>query len=309
MKPSSTAPVPLNLSNGHSRVSLAILSFFLLVSPAVRGQDDEQAFATKMLVQMASPDLDAQMEGLDALATSLDPRIPDACLPLLKSGGTSIRRKAARAIGSRWWQIPKERVPTFVEALKVNLKDEDSGLVNMSRRGIALLKRTYDNDMFSRSKNRRWVVYERHGKPCLIDTRNHSEELLGSDTEGKFYPAYGNEAVAPSSFWHPKKEMVAMEILIFRWPRGIWVWRHEGGLRPFHVKELADLVKPANVEIGPVVDMNVKGWTGNSLDITMSYSTTVGENFIDRTAHLRWDSTTDKLQVVSDTVDGTRKIE
>jgi hypothetical protein len=56
----------------------------------------------------------------------------------------------------------------------------------MSRRGIALLKRTYDNDMFSRSKNRRWVIYERYGKPCLIDTRNHTEELLGCEVEGKF---------------------------------------------------------------------------------------------------------------------------
>jgi hypothetical protein len=225
-------PIPLQFLAKAAPAAAMGISFLLLGSPALPAQDEEQAFAARMLRQMASPDLDAQMEGLDALATSLDPRIPDACLPLLKSGGTSIRRKAARAIGSRWHQIPKERVAVFVEALRVNLKDEDSGLANMSRRGIALLKRTYDNDMFSRSKNRRWVVYERRGKPCLIDTRNHSEELLGSDTEGKFYPAYGNEPVAPSCFWHPKKEMVAMEILIFRWPREIWVWRHEGAFAP-----------------------------------------------------------------------------
>jgi hypothetical protein len=75
------------------------------------------------------------------------------------------------------------------------------------------------------------------------------------------------------------------------------------------VKELADLVKPANVEIGPVVDMQVKGWTGDSLDITMSYNRVVGENFSDHTALLRWDSTTDKLQVIRDTVDRTGRIE
>jgi hypothetical protein len=138
------------LSNAKPSAVMGI-SCLLLVSPALQAQDEEQAFATKMLRQMASSDLAAQIEGLDALATSLDSRIPDACLPLLKSGGTLIRRKAARAIGSRWQQIPKERVKAFDDALKVNLNSEERGLVNMSRRGIALLKRTYNNDMFSRS--------------------------------------------------------------------------------------------------------------------------------------------------------------
>src|SRR5207249_5151823 len=42
-----------------------------------------------------------------------------------------ICRLAARAIGSRWWQIPKERVVDFVEALK---RDEDSEYVNALKR-------------------------------------------------------------------------------------------------------------------------------------------------------------------------------
>jgi len=118
------------------------------------------------------------MEALNSLATSLDPRIPDACLPLLKSPGMSIRRKAARAIGSRWQQIPKERGQTFVDALKVNLNSDERALVNMSRRGIGLLQRTYDNDMFSRSKNGRWVVYERYGKPCLIIIKGSGQQRV-----------------------------------------------------------------------------------------------------------------------------------
>jgi hypothetical protein len=265
----------------------------------------------EMLKQLQSPNLDSQMEGLDALATSLDPRIPDACLPLLKSGGTSIRRKAARAIGSRWQQIPKERVKTFVDALKVNLKSDEHGLVNMSRRGIALLKRTYDNDMFSRSKNRRWVIYERYGKPCLIDTRNHTEELLGFEVEGKFDPAYGNKAIAPSCFWHPKQDMAAMEILIFRHPREIWVWRHGSGLRPIHEKEVIKLLNSAQGKIipGAGINMDVVRWKGETLEFNVDYTSIVDGYFIDHTALLQWDSATDKLRGLGDRVDGTRKIE
>jgi hypothetical protein len=51
------------------------------------------------------------------IGTSNDPRLPDACLPVLKKEGNSIRRLAARAIGSQWHQIPKDRVPVFTAAL------------------------------------------------------------------------------------------------------------------------------------------------------------------------------------------------
>lgn len=264
-----------------------------------------------MLKQLESPDLDSQMDALDTLATSLDPRIPDACLPLLKSQGMSIRRKAARAIGSRWQQIPKDRVKVFTDALKTNLNSDEPGLVNMSRRGIALLKRTYDNNMFSRSKNRRWVIYERHGKPCLIDTRTYTEELLGFEVEGKFFPAYGNEAIAPCCLWHPKQEMVAMETLIFRRPREIWIWRHGAGLRPIHQQEVIDLLKPAKGQIvaGAGIHLEVERWKSANLEFKVEYTSMVDEVFIDHTAQVRWDSATDKLQLLRDTMDGTRKIE
>lgn len=271
----------------------------------------EQTIETKILKQLEKPDLDSQMDALDTLATSLDPRIPEACLPLLKSQGMSIRRKAARAIGSRWHQIPKDRIKIFTDALKFNLKASEPGLVNMSRRGIALLNRTYDNDMFSRSRNRRWVIYERHGKPCLIDTRNHTEELLGAEVEGKFFPAYGNEPIAPFCFWHPKLEMAAMETLIFRRPREIWIWKHGTGLRPIHEKEVMDLLKPAQGEIlpGAGIYMEIQRWKGSTLEFKVDYSSRIHDTFIDHTAVVRWDSATNKLQTLNDTVEGTRKME
>lgn len=36
--------------------------------------------------------------------------------------------------------------------------------------------------VFSRSPSKRWVIDERHGKPCLIDTRTSTEEWLGATT-------------------------------------------------------------------------------------------------------------------------------
>ena len=100
-------------------------------------------------------------------------------LPLLSDEGNSIRRLAARAIGSRWWQISKEKVPQFVEALRRNEKSEFEDERNMVARAIDLLTRNYTSNMVARSKNKRWVVYERRGLPCLIDTQTDTEELLG----------------------------------------------------------------------------------------------------------------------------------
>jgi len=45
-------------------------------------------------------------------------------LSLLSDEGNSIRRLAARAIGSRWWQIPKEKTESYLNALQHNLRSE-----------------------------------------------------------------------------------------------------------------------------------------------------------------------------------------
>ncbi len=58
--------------------------------------------------------------------------------------------------------------------------------------------------VFSRSPSKRWVIDEGHGKPCLIDTRTSTEELLGATNEGKFMPAYGNEPLTHDCHWHSR---------------------------------------------------------------------------------------------------------
>src|SRR4051794_14019160 len=61
------------------------------------------------LPQLKDKDADVRIAALRELLTSLDSRMPEAMLALLSDEGNSIRRLAARAIGSRWWQIPKDK--------------------------------------------------------------------------------------------------------------------------------------------------------------------------------------------------------
>ena len=58
-----------------------------------------------------------------------------------------------------------------------------------------------------------------------------------------------------------------------------------------------------------MIEPKVKGWKGDSLDFTMSYGLTLGEKHQDRTAQMRWDPATDKMEVLGDTVDGIRRME
>jgi hypothetical protein len=133
------------------------------------------------LPQLKDKDADVRIAALRELLTSLDSRIPEAMLSLLSDEGNSIRRLAARAIGSRWWQIPKEKTESYVNALQHNLRSEIDfeDEKNMAERAIGLLTKRYDSKMFSRSPNSRWVIYERYSFPCLIDTTTYTEELIG----------------------------------------------------------------------------------------------------------------------------------
>jgi len=152
--------------------------------------------------ELNSPDPDVRIAAVRALQTSLDPRIPDAMLPLLADEGNSIRRLAARAIGSRWWQIPKEKVPQFITALRRNENSDFDDERNMVARAIGLMTRDYTSKMFACSANKHWVIYERRWLPCLIDTKTDTEELLDwprDETLGLelFLPAIGNELLHP----------------------------------------------------------------------------------------------------------------
>lgn len=271
----------------------------------VLGGAQEAGRVTELLGQLKSRDIEARHKAMFELQTSLDPRIPDACLPVLELEGDSIRRLAARAIGSRWHQIPRERLAVFAGALQSQLKSEHDGLVNMARRGLALLNRDYRDAMVSRSRNGRWVIYERHGLPCLIDTQNETEELLGyvggDDVYASFSPAWGNSEVAPATCWHSRKELVALDILLGRKTSEVWVWRHGPGLRKLTMDEMVKALGVRENEFHGAGGFFVQivGWKGDQLEFTVSYMIMKGDDFIDREATFRWDSARNALRVVS----------
>jgi len=284
----------------NSRRIIFLASLFITL--ALRAQDE--AGVTRLLTQLQSQNIETRQTAMFELQTSLDPRIPDACLTVLNLEGDSIRRLAARAIGSRWHQIPKERVPAFTAALKAQLKSGHDGLANMARRGIALLDRNYGDPMLSRSRSKRWVVYERFGLPCVIDTKNSSEELLGFGSEAKMSCAWGNRELAPTTQWHPKKDMVALEIIEGRKLSTVWLWIHGKGLRQLTWKEMAKALGHQEEEIAASAGFftEIAGWKGDNLDFSLTFTVKKGDNFVDHEAKLRWSSATDKLSVVSDKV-------
>lgn len=281
---------------------LLTLAIVFLATAAMQAQSPAEV--TKLLQQLKSQDIEQRQEAMIALQTSLDPRIPEACLPVLTMEGDSIRRLAARAIGSRWHQIPAERIPTFVAALKPHLQSEQHGLVNMARRGIALLERNFKGPMLSRSRSKRWVIYERRGLPCLIDTSTMTEELLGHPSEVKMASAYGNEEFGSTVQWHPKKDIVAIDMIQFRKVSLLWFWQHGKGLRQLSVAELCKAVGHPETEIARAAGFftEITGWKGDALEFTLSYSVIKGDDVIDHDANLQWDSATDQIRVLSDNI-------
>lgn len=258
----------------------------------------------ELLQQLKSQDTDTRQNAMQQLQTSPDPRIPEACLPVLQMEGNSIRRQAARAIGSRWKEIPKERIPVFTAALKAQLNNEHDGLVNMARRGIALLNRNYSDAMVSQSHSKRWVIYERYGLPCLIDTQDESEELLGYGSGANLISAWGNTEVAPAAIWHPVKDMLALDIIENRKLTAVWIWVHGKGLRQLREAELVRVLKHTEDEIAGAMGFftQITGWQGDALDFKLCYSIQKGDNTIEHEARLCWDSTSNKLSVLSDQV-------
>lgn len=264
---------------------------------------------TRWLEQVRSADRSARWEAMGALQTSLDPRIPDACLAALRMEGDSIRRLAARAIGSRWHQISRERTPEFLAVLKPYFEGPDEGLVNMALRARALLTRDYDNPMVSVSRNGRWVIYERRGLPCLIDTRTETEELLGwpmpddADMVFGFAPKLVNRAVRPEAVWHPKDEVVALRILIDRRESTLWLWRHRGGFRPLTQRELLAAIGHQEAEIRFLAGFHAREpeWNRRGLEFDLEFTLARGSEDPGFVARMRWEPGTDRVTEIGRT--------
>lgn len=181
--------------------------------------------------QLRDNDMDVRIAALRELQTSLDPRLPEALLILLKDEGNTTRRLAARGIGSRYWQIPEERIPVYIKALRGNLNADPETRGGMVSRAIALLTREYKSPEVSRSANGRWVLYERYGHPCLIDTQNGTEELLGWQL-GLHLDFYNHQIEEEGGFtaWHTDKDIVAMIVELDRRRTTAWAWILQRGL-------------------------------------------------------------------------------
>jgi len=233
------------------------------------------------LPQLKDKDPDTRVAALRELLTSLDSRIPEAMLPLLSDEGNSIRRLAARAIGSRWWQIPKEKTESYVNALQNNLRSEVDfeDETHMAERAIGLLTKKYDSKMFSRSLNGRWVIYERRSFPCLIDTTTYTEELLG------WTPAYNRDSEMPpwlfggnspidenEALWHPEKEAVALGVGISRRATSVWIWEHKHGVQKLTRSELIKLLHPkGKIEEPNPITAEFKEWKGDDLLVSVGW--------------------------------------
>jgi len=268
------------------------------IANAASGSSTDPADA--FLAQLKNPEPEARIAALRELQTSLDPRISDAMLSLLSDKGNSIRRLAARAIGSRWWQISKEKVPEFVEALRRNEKSEFEDETNMVARAIGLLTRDYKSKMFAHSSTGRWVVYERRGLPCLIDTTTDTEELLGwprdesTTSEGMLLPALGNEPLGDAVVWHPTKEAVAFSVLKSRRSVMVWIWEHRFGLEKLQPAMLIKMLKLKE----PVDEPNpftaqIKDWKNNELHVS------VGWGRDEQSAVVAWDLSEHRWRMVS----------
>ena len=233
------------------------------------------------LPQLKDKDADVRIAALRELLTSLDSRMPEAMLPLLSDEGNSIRRLAARAIGSRWWQIPKEKAESYVNSLEHNLRSEiDYGdEKNMAERAIGLLTRRYDSKMFSRSPNGRWVLYERRGFPCLIDTTTYTEELVG------WAPVYNRNSEMPPWFfggnspigqdetlWHPTREAVALSVSVSRRATSVWIWEHKHGVQKLNRSELIKLLQPkGKIDEPNPLTVEIKEWNGDDLFVSVGW--------------------------------------
>ena len=233
------------------------------------------------LPQLKDKDADVRIAALRELLTSLDSRIPEAMLPLLSDEGNSIRRLAARAIGSRWWQIPKEKTESYVNALQSNLKAEVDfeDETHMAERAIGLLTRRFDSKMFSRSPNGRWVLYERRGFACLIDTTTYTEELVG------WAPVYNRNSEMPpwlfggnspigqdEALWHPTREAVALSVSVSRRATSVWIWEHKRGVQKLTRTELIKLLHPkGKIEEPNPITAEFKEWKGDDLLVSVGW--------------------------------------
>lgn len=260
------------------------------------------------LARLSNADMNVRVEALRELQTTLDPRLPEALLPLLADVGDSIRRLAARGVGSRWHQIPEERAAAYLAALRplANARDAHPDAANMADRAIGLLSRRYDGPMFAASPDGKWVVYERYGLPCLLDRGRNNEELIGwegGERLGWFGPAWNNGEVAPAAIWDPRSRAVALEAILSRRVASLWFWIAEGSREVrLDPEDLGSRFLPRGSEIHFAGGFwaEPRRWFGDEFQFVLTFVSvrSGSDDFVDHEVFAGWNLTTGAVREV-----------
>ncbi len=200
----------------------------IAITPILLARD-----ASKSVAARASPDIEIRRAAVDAIQTLDEPGIPAACLPLLKDSGFSIRRQAARAIGSRFSEIPENQRKTYVQALKTCAADGPEDVTLICQRAIGLLTANYKFPSFSVGPKKKWVLYERRKLPVIAPVNGGPHTLISPvavDFNGKpdlLKMEVTNESVEKlfHPHWHPSGDALAFTMVLqrrFYTPVCIW---------------------------------------------------------------------------------------
>jgi hypothetical protein len=242
-----------------------------------------QAGESIWLARLHSPDIAERRAAIDEIQTLDDPGIAEACLPLLDDEGNSIRRLAARAIGSRFDQIPPARAKEYVAALQRCAETTPhDGAKQMCARAVGLLTRNYSSDQFSVSPDGKWVLYERRRLPVIADVKRQVHTLLlpmgsreywgsadqvrdGGIVRGKLPPdsallklAITNAPVGDlfRPMWHPQSAAVAFSpVMQMKFCHPICIWRaSDGEVRTWDVAALQPILPKGWPHWGTMVE-------------------------------------------------------
>lgn len=201
-----------------------------------------QAFASESekspkqeIEALSSPVIAVRWEAVNTIQTLDDAAIPPACLPLLKDDGFSIRRQAARAIGSRFDQISEPEKPIYLKALRKCASEGPDDVTLICHRAIGLLERNFTDPYFSVSPHNKWVLYEQRRLPVVMSVKGGFHGLLSpvwiDDWDGKpdlLKLAITNERAEYlfNPHWNPSGDALAFSPIIQRRffnPVCIWV--------------------------------------------------------------------------------------
>lgn len=207
-----------------------VLALFVAFTLAARGETG----AAKQIALLNSPDIAVRRAAVEAIQTLDDPAITAACLPLLKDEGLSIRRQAARAIGSRFFDVPPAQQKSYVDALKKCATAGPGDNTLLSERAIGLLTANYRFPSFSIGPKKKWVLYERRKLPVIAPVKGGEHLLLspiwtyGDEKPELLKLAVTNEPAADlfAPRWHPSGNAVAFTMILqrrFFHPIFIWV--------------------------------------------------------------------------------------